>query len=160
MTNAASFEWIFGDDGVELRFPFGRGTKRDVAILKSRLLYRLASGEEHGADLGMYTDGTSMPPLLWWHFGHPFDSAHCRESIVHDSDYQKASPTEGTVIKAMRSPQRAKADAAFRQALHANPKLSAAEAEAIYRGVRLFGWWAWRRHARNNALVAKGVSNG
>lgn len=129
-----------------------------VAILRTPLSYVLASGEVREADAGTMTDGTSLPAITWPLFGHPFDSAHCRESIVHDHGYQKAPPADGslmTIWRSMFSKRRRDEDLAYLEALRANPKLPDMQAEAMWFGVRLLGWWPWCRHARYNALVAK-----
>jgi hypothetical protein len=152
-----TFQWIDGKGAVDLRFLVD--DRRKVAVLQTRLRYVLASGEVREAKQGLITDGTSLPPILWPFYGHPFDAAHCREAIVHDAGYQEAPPEDGsvwTIWRAMFSPARAAVDVALREALHANPRLSGVAAETMYVAVRLCGWIPWRRHARNNALIAQG----
>lgn len=79
---------------------------------------------------GFSSDGASIPRLLWWLIGHPFESRFAAAAFLHDRLYGTHEVT------------RAEADRIFLEALRV---LGAAEwrCRLMYAGVRVGGWGAY-----------------
>lgn len=86
---------------------------------------------------GFESDGCSMPRLFWRTFGHPFDMRYLREAILHDWLY-RYQPCD-----------RKTADRIFRAALIG--RVGSVRRWAIYWGLRIGGWLAWRRNRKRLA---------
>jgi hypothetical protein len=127
--------------------PFDFYTKTTTVVLRRDVIYVDDHCVEWIAPKGMVSDGTSMPPILWPFLGHPFSGCRFKSSLIHDSAYQCALPEDASIWRAMRSEDRKAADDVYLEAMEGEEDK---QREAIYRGVRLGGWWAWYRHARKN----------
>lgn len=119
----------------------------DAIRLIRDVVYIDDDGREWIAPAGMESDGSSQPPITWPVLGHPFKGVRLKPALIHDSAYQCAPPWEATILKAMRSEDRAAADLVFLEGMRDEGD---DQCLAVYRGVRLFGWWAWYWHARAN----------
>ena len=86
---------------------------------------------------GFESDGCSMPRLFWRMIGHPFDMRYLREAILHDWLY-RYQPCD-----------RKTADLIFRAALVG--RVGPHRRWAIYWGLRIGGWLAWRRNRKRLA---------
>ena len=91
---------------------------------------------------GFRTDGASIPRLLWFIFGSPYDPDIIAAAIGHDAMYR------GRIVP------RAVADRAFRIMMKANG-IRAWKRRRIWLGVRLFGWIAWLRHTPESVAEAR-----
>lgn len=91
---------------------------------------------------GYCSDGASIPRLLWRIVGHPWQGRSEPAAWCHDILYQT------------RAVPRHVADVAFRRLLRANG-IGAIKAWAMYRGVRLGGWRAYRRGTEADAECAR-----
>jgi hypothetical protein len=96
------------------------------------------------APAGLVTDGASVPRVLWPTVGHPFDHDVVRGALIHDHYYARYAGTGFDAANEKRL--RELVDKMFFAALLADG-VSRWRAWAIYRGVRLGGWLAWRGHA-------------
>ena len=83
------------------------------------------------------SDGCSMPRLFWRLIGHPFDTRYLREAILHDWLYR------------YQPCGRKAADLIFRAALVG--RIGPLRRWAIYWGLRIGGWLAWRRNRKRLA---------
>lgn len=83
---------------------------------------------------GFVCDGQSIPPPLWSALGHPLQGTAIRAAFVHDRYYKLGIRPKNVV------------DAAFYHALleekDDHPYLK-------YLGVKLFAFFAWRKHRKN-----------
>lgn len=86
---------------------------------------------------GFESDGCSMPRLFWRLLGHPFDMMYLREAVLHDWLY-RSQPCD-----------RKTADRIFRAALVG--RIGPIRRRAIYWGLRLGGWLAWRGNRKRLA---------
>lgn len=134
--------------------PFNFDTDTEMLTLRRDVIYIDDDGREWVAPKGMRSDGTSMPRLLWAVLGHPFAGVRLKPSLIHDSAYQCALPEDASLWKAIRSKERKAADDVY---LAAMADESDEGRFAVYRGVRLGGWYAWFKHAKRNA---EGIANG
>jgi len=82
---------------------------------------------------GFVCDGASIPRAFWHVVGHPF-GAYLRQAIIHDFLY-RTQPCSRKV-----------ADRIFDEALAQNIQVGRLTRFALYRGVRLFGIFAWRNN--------------
>lgn len=95
---------------------------------------------------GLITDGASIPLFLVWIIGGPFEGRHRRAAVLHDAYYLRLARTSRTVWRAIVSPRRSVVD-------HMLFEVAAADGThpvkclALWFGVRVGGWWAWRKHA-------------
>jgi len=95
---------------------------------------------------GLITDGASIPSFFAWLVGGPFEGRHRRAALFHDDYYARCARSRN-LWRAMVSKRRAVVD-------HMLFEIAAADGThplrclVIWVGVRIGGWWAWRRHAR------------
>jgi hypothetical protein len=101
----------------------------------------------------LLSDGSSNPPLTWPLIGHPFRSTRLKSSLWHDGQYQCAPPCDATLWAAIRSEARREVDGVYLEMMDVEGD---DDREKVYRGVRWGGWWAWYRHAKNNAKLERG----
>ncbi len=92
---------------------------------------------------GFKTDGASIPRLLWFVFGSPYDPDIIAEAIAHDAMYR------GRIVP------RKDADNAFRDMMENRGVISAWKRRRIWLGVRLFGWITWLRHTQDGVAEAR-----
>jgi hypothetical protein len=91
---------------------------------------------------GFVTDGASIPPVLWWIIGNPWNGLVLPAAIIHDALYQsEALP-------------RAVADEVFYQLLRRRG-VGRVKAWAMWAGVRAAGWTTWQGHTR--ASIIRGL---
>lgn len=97
---------------------------------------------------GFSTDLYSIP---WWlRLALPRDEGHANAAaIIHDYLYRYARVNAGPHFIGFAITQKI-ADQVLREAMEAK-QLPAWRRWVIYRGLRLFGWWAWD-HYRDLAL--------
>lgn len=87
------------------------------------------------APAGFVFDGASIPAILFLRDIFPHGGRKMFAACLHDWLYRTKSGT------------REEADAVFYRAMRANG-VGKIQAEVLYRGVRLGGWWAWGRNTR------------
>lgn len=106
--------------------------------------YCHAPGEHWAVDIarGYCSDGASIPRVLWRIVGHPWQGRAEPAAWVHDILYQS------------RAVPRHVADVAFRRLLRANG-IGPVKAWAMYRGVRLGGWRAYRNGTEEDCENAR-----
>ena len=98
--------------------------------------------------VGFVTDGASIPPFLWPVFGHPFEDFG-KSGVLHDFLYR--SPLiehhygDGRIELVRVS--RSRADSIFRESAKVL-NLPAWKRAGAWAGVRLFGWWVWRKYRK------------
>jgi hypothetical protein len=107
-------------------------------VTRTHDLYWLEDGRSWCFPAGRTTDGASIPRVLWTLIGHPLEGLFLRPSIAHDDLYRSGAVSRG------------KADAMFRRQL-LSEGVEPWRAAAMYAGVRIGGWLAWRRYRRGNA---------
>lgn len=83
---------------------------------------------------GFACDGQSIPRPLWPIFGHPLQGTAIRAAFLHDRGYYLG----------LRSKK--ETDLAF---YHALQEEGDAKPYTKYLGVKLFGFWNWLRHRKN-----------
>lgn len=103
--------------------------------------YLTRAGELIVVPAGFVTDGASVPRLLWWLFP-PFGGNYDEAAVIHDHLYSEAELYAGDDDGHV---SRAHADTLMLEAMGVKG-VDIVDARLIYRGVRLGGWWAWRRH--------------
>lgn len=91
---------------------------------------------------GFRTDGASIPRLLWFIFGTPYDPDIMADAIAHDAMYR------GRIV-----PRKA-ADDTFRDMMEKSG-IKRWKSRRIWLGVRLFGWIAWLRHTPEGVAEAR-----
>jgi hypothetical protein len=121
--------------GVFLAVPSVHWTARgDRLILDGPLVYRDAAGDVWEVPKGFSSDLASVPRwvpgIVRIAFRGPLQTAHA--AILHDALYASGSTT------------RADADRLFWEALRASGE-GVVGAWLLWAGVRIGGWWAWRR---------------
>ena len=92
---------------------------------------------------GFRTDGASIPRLLWFIFGSPYDPDIIAEAIAHDAIYR------GRIVP------RKDADNAFRDMMKQRGAIRPWKRRRIWVGVRLFGWITWLRHTPEGVAEAR-----
>lgn len=92
---------------------------------------------------GFRTDGASIPRLLWFIFGSPYDPDIIAEASAHDAMYR------GRIVP------RKDADNAFRDMMKKRGVIRAWKRRRIWLGVRLFGWLTWLRHTPESIAEAR-----
>lgn len=92
---------------------------------------------------GFRTDGASIPRLLWFIFGSPYDPDIIAEAIAHDAMYR------GRIVP------RKDADNAFRDMMKKRGVIRAWKRRRIWIGVRLFGWSTWLAHTPESIAEAR-----
>jgi len=113
---------------------------------------RLCDDIEHRGRLhwwvrkGLVTDGASIPLIVAWIVGGPFEGRHRRAAIFHDAYYRRAAH-EVTLWAAFRSRRRAVVDRMLFEVACADGSRPW-KAMLIYVFVRPFGFRAWRAHSR------------
>ncbi len=101
------------------------------------------------APAGMRTDGASIPRFAWRLIGPPLAGRYRRAAIIHDAAYQgvlERLDHEGNALP--RDYSRKWADRLFRDLMRAL-RVFPINRWLIYRGVRLGGWLAWRKHRKH-----------
>jgi len=91
--------------------------------------------------MGFFYDGASIPRFLWVFFGTPFQSCHDVPSCIHDYLYRKDCTPDV---------DRKEADVIFYELLRGNG-VSYFKALLMYYGVRMFGWYSWRKKPVQNS---------
>ena len=91
---------------------------------------------------GFRTDGASIPRLLWFIFGSPYDPDIMADAIAHDAMYR------GRIV-----PRKA-ADDTFRDMMEKSG-IKRWKSRRIWLGVRLFGWITWLRHTPEGVAEAR-----
>ena len=92
---------------------------------------------------GFRTDGASIPRMLWFIFGSPYDPDIIAEAIAHDAMYR------GRIVP------RKDADNAFRDMMKQRGVIRPWKRRRIWLGVRLFGWITWLRHTPESVAEAR-----
>lgn len=155
---------FFGDEPLVRFMPDGRNV-----ILESVLSFYDSKGTLWQAHPGKITDGASIPQLLWFWIGGPYEGLHRDAAILHDEAYGDAPAAQASLEAAQESRERARADRMIHEGTlcrieerwaastlwkplrwiwYAHER---AKARAIYIGLRLGGAAAWYGHARENA---------
>ena len=111
------------------------------ATLLEALSYTTQDGWRIEVPVGFVTDYASIPRALAWLI--PLRGKYNRPAIVHDYLYQRAPLDE---VRGTRCTQ-ARADHILREACE-NVDDRFTQRWAIYLGLRLGGWVAWRRYRR------------
>lgn len=91
---------------------------------------------------GFRTDGASIPRVLWFIFGSPYDPNIMACAIAHDAMYR------GEIVP------RKNADDTFRDMMEASG-IRAWKRRRIWLGVRLFGWITCLRHTPTSVAEAR-----
>jgi hypothetical protein len=136
-----------GHDAFYLRYIDGKKWR-----VKDGFTYWLNKHEYVDVCSGCVTDFASIPRLLrvlWPSPGGLWDLA----AVVHDKVYQDGYVRN--VFGGTRIVQRAEADQMFRDGMELMGVRDNDKA-ALYNGVRVGGWWAWRKHrkAEHESLVS------
>lgn len=135
---------------LDVRYLDGRGWQ----ILEP-FTYRLggADGPEYvRVGVGFVTDFASMPRLLklrWPSPGGPWD----KPTVIHDCLYQERK-VYNELSGGYRLVDRGEADAIFNEAMTVTGTLLTSR-WAIYSGVRIGGWWAWRKYRKAERHVSE-----
>lgn len=112
--------------------------------VKDGFTYWLNAVEYVDVPLNFVTDFASIPRLLrvlWPSPGGLWDLP----AVVHDKVYQDGFVRN--VWGGKRPINRLEGDQMFRDGMEIQQVRETAEA-SLYRGVRLGGWWAWRKHRK------------
>jgi len=131
-------------------------------ILCSDIRFYDSLGRIWSAFSGKRSDGASIPRLLWFWLGGPYNGFHRDGALLHDdAAYLFAPANEVTFFTALFSSERGAADRMIREATIVRidqAKLNwfcrdweVSKADAIYLGLRIGGWLAWMDHAKQNA---------
>lgn len=127
-------------------FPSGLVTLRHVRgrtyEVEEAFQYVTLAGRLLTVPVGFFTDGGSVPRLLWPLYP-PFGSDCDEAYVLHD--YAYAHPERWDMT-------RGQADALMREVLEVKGFRRTGRF-AVWSGVRLFGWCAWRRHRREQEGV-------
>ena len=91
---------------------------------------------------GFRTDGASIPRLLWFIFGSPYDPDIMAAAIAHDALYR------GEIVP------RKDADRIFSDMMEKSG-IKRWKRRRIWLGVGLFGWIAWLRHTPEGVAEAR-----
>ena len=122
--------------GLPLTF-YKDGRRGTVAVLQEDIAYDAGPLGRIVVPAGFESDGCSLPRFFWRMIGHPFDMAYLREAILHDWLY-RYQPCD-----------RRTADKIFREAMVG--RIGPLRRWAIYWGLRIGGWLAWRRNRKRLA---------
>lgn len=117
---------------VALRHAHGRTYE-----VEEEFSYVTRSGQLLTVPIGFLTDGGSVPRALWWLYP-PFGSDCDEAYVLHDFAY--AHPERWSM-------NRGQADALMREVLEVKGFRPTGRF-AVWGGVRMFGWLAWRKHRR------------
>lgn len=112
--------------------------------LASPLSYLASNGVTYTVPAGTESDGASVPRLLWWlypAFGGQYEPA----TWLHDDLYARAERYAGTDDWHV---SRAEADGLFYEAMREGCGWRASGCEVVFHGVRVGGWWPWRKYRR------------
>lgn len=110
--------------------------------LEQDLVYEGANKTIYTAPAGFFSDGASVPRLLWALYP-PFGEAYEPAAWLHDYLYCYAENVYGTDKGNILS--RAEADGLFYEAME-TCCFRRTGRETVYRAVRLGGWKPWRRY--------------
>lgn len=110
--------------------------------------YRLGSAD--GAEYvrvvaGFVTDFASIPRPLWW-LWPPSQGPYLAAALVHDCLY-KTGYVLNVHTGEKRFIERDEADDVMKEVMEVCSTPLPTK-RGIYRGVRLGGWWAWRKHRK------------
>jgi hypothetical protein len=109
-------------------------------VLTQTLTYRTRLGEDVTAPVGFWTDGASVPRILWRIYP-PFGE-YFRAAVVHDFMYYRGSFV------------RSKCDAIFKEAILACG-CNNVTAFNLHLGVRLGGWYAYGQYRKKENSKCK-----
>lgn len=93
-------------------------------------------GERTVVPVGTLFDGASIPRLLWWIAGSPYQPRYKQASAVHDLHYEAHEAHEGSAIDRKTS-DRIYAGILIRDGV--SPVMACLH----YVALRAFGWLAW-----------------
>lgn len=96
---------------------------------------RLGSGDAITVPIKFQTDGASVPRALWWLF--PPMGKYGKAAVLHDYCYTIQEYT------------RMESDDILIEAMDAL-KVNWLTQSVIYRAVRMFGWFSWNHHKKEN----------
>lgn len=117
------------------------------------LRYLARGGTLYAIPRGFVSDGASVPRPLWWLYP-PFGGDYDRAVFLHDYLYQYAELCKG---KDAEHIDRETCDALFLEAMEAD-KFRESGRWTVHKGVRLGGWWGWRKYRR--AATKRAVEGG
>lgn len=112
-----------------------------TARLLQRLTYLTLDGWLIEATAGFLTDFASIPWLIW--FLIPPRGKFNRPGVIHDFLYRFAPTDPKTGVACTQ----ARADAIIREACE-NCDVRFTRRWAIWAGLRLGGWWTWRKYRK------------
>ncbi len=102
----------------------------------------LACGYKFELLPGSESDGSSIPWIVQWRYGHPFQGDTLAGGWLHDQIYAaKLFPREVCDRIA--------------EVVWLQDGVSKAKAEEMHRGVRLGGWWRWWRVTPEETAAAR-----
>jgi Protein of unknown function (DUF1353) len=122
-------------------------------LLLTTFEYRL--GSDDGAEFvrieaGFITDFASIPRPLWW-LWPPSQGPYLAAALVHDCLY-KTGYVVNRQTAARRTIDRGEADDLMKEVMEVC-ETPLPTKRGIFRGVRLGGWLAWRKHRKADAHV-------
>jgi len=115
-------------------------------LLLTSFEYRLGSpdgAEVVRVEAGFITDFASIPRPLWW-LWPPSQGPYLAAVLVHDCLY-KTGYVVNRLTGERRAITRGEADRVMLEVMVVC-ETPLPTKRGIYRGVRLGGWWAWRKH--------------
>jgi hypothetical protein len=108
----------------------------DRLIVRDLLKYfDIKTGKTYVVQPGFYTDGSSIPRLLWPIIGHPFSKYLRTPGTLHDKFYFTGEVS------------RAEADRMFRQAIQ-DEGGDKTLAFSCWFGVRIGAWYMWHKYRK------------
>lgn len=110
-------------------------------------------GDEYvRVEAGFITDFASIPRVLWW-LWPPSQGPYLAAALVHDCLYKT-----GYVVNRHTGERRAiardESDDVMKEIMEIC-ETPLATKRAIFRGVRLGGWHAWRKHRKADTVVGR-----
>lgn len=100
-----------------------------------------SKGIRHGVPAGFISDGASIPRVLWPVVGHPRDTDIGQAAALHDLQYRYATVS------------RKRADEIICEGMECLGA-SWAKRKAVYAGLRMGGWVAWKRYRKYSKASA------
>lgn len=117
-----------------------------LVITTKEISYTTDEGITHTVEEGFISDGGSIPRILWPIIGSPFVGHYRKSVLVHDKFYATQRDDEGNKIT------REYADKVFLDAMK-DEEVPSWKRHAMYRGIRIYSWIIWKRHAKKLAKL-------
>lgn len=115
---------------------FLRGDKHGRISLHEPLVYHY-HGPKIIVPIGFWCDGASIPRIFWTTVGSPLKGKYRDAAVIHDYCYYKGIFT------------RKESDKIFLQGMK-DLGVGKIRRQAMYRAVRIGGWWSWNNYRKVN----------